>query len=66
MCDAFDAMTSERPYAPAISEEAAIAELRRQAGTQFDPALVDLFAELHAFGSNGRPATVEGRPAPVS
>ena len=48
VCDAFDAMTTRRAYAPAVSEEDAIAELRRQAGLQFDPELVELFAELRA------------------
>ena len=50
VCDAFDAMTADRAYAAAISEEAAIAELRRHAGTQFDPDLVELFVELRATG----------------
>ena len=36
-CDAFDAMTRERPYKRAMSDEAALAELSRCAGTQFDP-----------------------------
>jgi diguanylate cyclase (GGDEF)-like protein len=39
-CDAFDAMTSERPYRPAMTREAALEELRRGAGTQFDPVVV--------------------------
>ncbi len=43
VCDAFDAMTSERPYGSATSPDDAIAELRRGAGTQFDPAVVDAF-----------------------
>jgi two-component system cell cycle response regulator len=43
VCDAFSAMTSERPYAQAVSEEDALAELRRHAGTQFAPAVVDAF-----------------------
>lgn len=43
--DAFDAMTSVRPYRSAMSKEAACAELMRCAGKQFDPALVKLFCE---------------------
>lgn len=39
-CDALDAMTSERPYQPARSIDAALDELHRCAGTQFDPAIV--------------------------
>jgi two-component system cell cycle response regulator len=41
VCDAFDAMTSERCYQPARSQADALAELRRNAGTQFDPGVVD-------------------------
>jgi two-component system, cell cycle response regulator len=44
ICDAYDAMTSTRPYRAAMSSEVAVAELRRCAGTQFDPAVVDAFA----------------------
>ena len=43
VCDAYDAMTSNRAYRSAMSNEAAIEELRRAAGTQFDPAVVDAF-----------------------
>jgi two-component system, cell cycle response regulator len=39
-CDAFTAMTSSRPYRSALSESAALVELERFAGTQFDPAVV--------------------------
>ena len=42
--DAFDAMTSERPYQQAMPPDEALAELRRNAGTQFDPAVVEAFA----------------------
>jgi diguanylate cyclase (GGDEF)-like protein len=42
LCDAFSAITSDRPYRAAGSLEQAIAELRRCAGTQFDPSLVEL------------------------
>jgi len=44
VCDAFDAMTSQRPYAPAVDPESAIAELERSAGAQFDPEVVRIFA----------------------
>jgi diguanylate cyclase (GGDEF)-like protein len=40
-CDAFDAMTSDRPYHPALSREEALAEMVRCSGTQFDPAAVE-------------------------
>lgn len=44
IADAYDAMTSDRPYRKAISHELAMAELRRCAGTQFDPSLIEKFA----------------------
>jgi HD-GYP domain-containing protein (c-di-GMP phosphodiesterase class II) len=43
VADAYDAMTSDRPYRKAISHEAAIAELKRCVGTQFDPMIVEAF-----------------------
>ena len=39
--DAFDALTSDRPYRRAVSAEEALAEIRRHSGTQFDPVVVD-------------------------
>ncbi len=42
--DAFDAMTSERPYQRAMSVGDALAELRLHAGTQFDPTVIEAFA----------------------
>jgi HD-GYP domain-containing protein (c-di-GMP phosphodiesterase class II) len=47
-CDAFSAMTTDRPYRDALSLDVAIAELRRCAGTQFDPAVVDALVEAVA------------------
>jgi HD-GYP domain-containing protein (c-di-GMP phosphodiesterase class II) len=44
--DAWDAMTSQRTYRPAMAKAAASAELRRHAGTQFDPKLVDTFLKV--------------------
>ena len=43
VCDAYDAMVSDRPYRSARSPREALAELRRSAGTQFDPRVVDAF-----------------------
>lgn len=44
--DAYDAMTSDRPYRQAMPRKAALEELQRCSGTQFDPELVKLFIEL--------------------
>ncbi len=46
--DAYDAMTSDRPYRAAMSHEEALAGLRRAAGTQFDPKIVKKFLALFA------------------
>jgi HD-GYP domain-containing protein (c-di-GMP phosphodiesterase class II) len=43
--DAYDAMTSDRPYRPAISPSHALRQLYDQGGTQFDPALVAAFVK---------------------
>jgi diguanylate cyclase (GGDEF)-like protein len=46
VCDSFDAMVSSRPYAPAKTIDEALAELRRCAGTQFDPSIVSVFEQV--------------------
>lgn len=46
IADAYDAMTSNRPYRKPMSHEKAISELKKCAGTQFDPYLVGKFIEL--------------------
>jgi HD-GYP domain-containing protein (c-di-GMP phosphodiesterase class II) len=56
VCDAFDAMTTTRPYSPALGREEALAELERCAGSQFDPALVDVFVGLVRGGALERRA----------
>jgi HD-GYP domain-containing protein (c-di-GMP phosphodiesterase class II) len=46
LADAFDAMTSTRPYRAALTTEAALEELVRCAGTQFDPVLTEACIEV--------------------
>ena len=50
VCDAFDAMVSDRPYRKGLPVERALAELRRHSGTQFDPEPVDALVALHEEG----------------
>ena len=63
VCDSYHAMTTDRPYRKAMSEDHALTELRRCSATQFDPAVVDAFAsELAALdearhGVGGEPRT---------
>ena len=45
LADTYDAMTSTRSYRKALSHETAIEEIKRCAGTQFDPVLADLFVK---------------------
>jgi HD-GYP domain-containing protein (c-di-GMP phosphodiesterase class II) len=45
VCDAFDAMTSERPYRRPVGIEAALKELKRCSGTQFDANIVQTFCK---------------------
>ena len=49
-CDAYNAMTTDRPYRPARSADEALAEMRACAGTQFDPAVVAALAAVVARG----------------
>jgi diguanylate cyclase (GGDEF)-like protein len=53
VCDAFDAMTSDRPYRMATTPEAALAELARCAGTQFDPEVVRAFSRITDLAGSG-------------
>jgi len=50
-CDAFDAMTSDRPYRRGLPVARALSELTRHAGTQFDEEIVAALVELHAVGA---------------
>jgi putative nucleotidyltransferase with HDIG domain len=49
-CDAFDAMTSDRPYRKGLPVERALAELNRHAGEQFDREIVGALVALHGTG----------------
>jgi two-component system cell cycle response regulator len=48
VCDSFHAMTTDRNYRKAMSEEVALAELSAGSGTQFDPAVVRVFLAMRA------------------
>ncbi len=52
IADAYDAMTSDRPHRPALSPQEALKELKRCAGTQFDPQLVEVFVKLVSFSKS--------------
>jgi HD-GYP domain-containing protein (c-di-GMP phosphodiesterase class II) len=51
VADAFDAITSHRAYQPALPVEWALHEITRCAGTQFDPLVVEAFAEIAELGT---------------
>ncbi|MBU4604474.1 MAG: HD domain-containing protein, partial [Proteobacteria bacterium] len=63
VADAFDAMTSDRPYRNAMGLRDALNELERGSGTQFDPKVVEAFATLVR---EGRLDDVLSRIRPVS
>jgi HD-GYP domain-containing protein (c-di-GMP phosphodiesterase class II) len=50
VADTFDAMTTDRPYRRRISDEEAITEIERCAGSQFDPAVVKAFMRAYRAG----------------
>ena len=61
VCDAYEAMISDRPYRLAIGHDAACAELRGEAGRQFDPQVVDAFlVEVARLAEQGRSSTPTG------
>lgn len=53
VADSYEAMTSDRPYRKALSDGQAVADLVRCSGTQFDPAVVEIF--LRALGRTASP-----------
>ncbi|MBI4651236.1 GAF domain-containing protein, partial [Candidatus Desantisbacteria bacterium] len=52
VADAYDAMTSDRPYRHALSSSEAMLELKKHSGKQFDPKLVNIFEEIILRGIN--------------
>jgi HD-GYP domain-containing protein (c-di-GMP phosphodiesterase class II) len=50
IADAYDALTSDRPYRRGMSSEAAVRVLQEHRGTQFDPAIVDIFVKVAQTG----------------
>jgi diguanylate cyclase (GGDEF)-like protein/putative nucleotidyltransferase with HDIG domain len=54
--DCFDALTSDRPYRPALSNNDALAILNERRGTMYDPMIVDAFSRLHASLPKDQPA----------
>jgi HD domain len=66
VADAFEAMTADRPYRNALSREQARAELRKFAGVQFDPEVVDAFLKTPwAEDARDTDAPIELRPIPL-
>ena len=67
--DAYDAMTTDRPYRNSIGHHAAIEELRSRKGTQFDPIIVDtliaLMGEEHELLTENMPASFLGLSIPA-
>ncbi len=50
VADAYHAMVHDRPYKPALDHDQALNELRQNAGTQFDPDVVEVFCAVYADG----------------
>jgi putative two-component system response regulator len=61
LADAFDAMTTDRPYRAARSREEATEEIRRERGGQFDPNVVDVFLDLGIDSVRHASSVVDGQ-----
>src|SRR3954447_16479368 len=59
ICDAYDAMTNERPYRPARTAAEALRELRVGAGVRYDPTLVEVFTALVARSPQGATRAIQ-------
>jgi two-component system cell cycle response regulator len=56
ICDTYDAMTSARSYRAALPAQQALAEIRRCAGSQFDPRLAEVFLRIFADDTQDTPS----------
>ena len=65
VADAFEAMTADRPYRKALSVDQALAELRKFAGVQFDPEIVDAFVKTTWAEDASEPGQPDLRPIPL-
>jgi HD-GYP domain-containing protein (c-di-GMP phosphodiesterase class II) len=65
-CDAFNAMTTDRPYRKALDRDAALTEMRANAGTQFDPRVIDALVHVVERGQPALAPTDDVRAVLVS
>jgi HD-GYP domain-containing protein (c-di-GMP phosphodiesterase class II) len=65
-CDAFNAMTTDRPYRRALLLSDALAELRANSGTQFDPQVVAILLELYPAPDPGDPTAAAQLAMPAA
>jgi HD-GYP domain-containing protein (c-di-GMP phosphodiesterase class II) len=65
-CDAYNAMTTDRPYRKALDREAALAEMRANAGRQFDPRVIDALVHVIEQGQPALASTDDVRAVLVS
>jgi putative nucleotidyltransferase with HDIG domain len=71
--DCFDALTSDRPYRPAMTDDEALTIIRQRSGTMYDPRVVAALLELHTSELERAPVAARGvspppivRPAPAA
>lgn len=60
IADAYDAMTSDRPYRKALSHEEAVKEIRKHSGSQFDPKVVKAFLNVFSDTLPGEAVSITG------